>query len=641
MQRMSSPEYLSMPKKTPFPTIKLLLFAFVAVPLNCLWVIDTGIVGHGTNFTRVSLFMNTIFVLFVLTWLNIFFRRWLPKFVLQKEDLLLLYAMLSVSSGIAGHDIIQRLYPLLGHAFYFATPENEWAELFHAYVPKWLVVTDKSVLAGYYKDSAYLANSLYIQEHLRAWLIPSLVWATVVIAFVLSLLCISILLRRQWIEHERLSYPLAQIPLEVIEKGTNLFRTRLLWIGFAIAAGRDLINGLHYLYPAVPTLLHGRFMLSQYFTSRPWNALGWVPIEFHPFVIGLAYFMPLEMSFSTWFFYWFWRFERIAGSVIGVHALRGFPFVWQQSIGVCFVILVSALWMYRHQAFQIVQSILGKRDSSELRTNRRAIVGLLLSFGYLIGFCYWIGMQVWVAVLFFLILLSVSTVVTRIRAELGYPMHDLAFRPEDILVTALGTKRIGPRDLTLFAYLHFLTYAHRSNPQPHQLEAFKIADKLEFRIDKQLIVAMVLAIVVGSLAACWAYLHTAYKFWGSTWDGWPMFNKLQNWLTYSRSTDVRSLLWMGVGACMGGFFILMRRIFIWWPFHAAGYVVGGTWSLNLLWFSIFVSWLIKWIILKFGGLKLHRKAMAFFMGLVLGQFIMTSFWGLLGTILGRYMYRFI
>ncbi|MCD6505337.1 hypothetical protein J7M22_01810 [Candidatus Poribacteria bacterium] len=621
---------------------KLIFIAMVIVPLNNLWVMDTGVVGHGVNFTRVSLFMNTIFVIFVLTFLNVPLKRFLPSLSVTKGEMLLLYAMLCVSSGIAGFDIIQRLYPLLGHAFYFATPENEWAELIHPYVPKWLVVTDRSVLDGYYKRG-FFYRTLYREEYIRAWLVPSIAWSSVVIAVVLCMLCMNLLIRRQWTEHERLAYPLAQIPMEIIDGEINLFRSKLLWIGFAVSGGRDLINGLHYLFPIIPTILYGRFMLSQYFTTKPWNALGWVPIEFHPFAIGLAYFMPLDMAFSTWFFYWFWRFERVFGSVIGVKALRGFPFVWQQSIGVCLAILLFVLWMYRFQALRILKSLLGypDKDRDELRTCRWAILGFLLSFGYLVGFCYFAGMKVWVASAFFLILLSFSLVVTRIRAEIGYPMHDLAFRPEDIMVTVVGTRPIGPENLTMFGYLHFLSYAHRSNPQPHQLEAFKIAERAKLKMDRLLILGIILAIVVGSLSACWAYLHTAYRFWGSTWDGWPNFNKIQRWLSYSRGPNVRSMIWMGFGLLMGFFLITMRRLFIWWPFHAAGYVVGGTWSLNLLWFSIFISWLIKWVILKFGGLRMHRKASDFFIGLVLGQFVMASFWGLLGSIMGRYMYRFI
>jgi len=193
----------------------------------------------------------------------------------------------------------------------------------------------------------------------------------------------------------------------------------------------------------------------------------------------------------------------------------------------------------------------------------------------------------------------------------------------------------------MFSYLHFFTYAHRSNPQPHQLEAFKMSEGMKMRVGWLLITGMILATIIGALAACWAYLHTAYAYRGSTWPGWPIFGRLQRWLNYSRDTNVRSLIWMGIGTAMGMFFLLMRRFFLWWQLHPAGYVIGGTWSLNLLWFSIFLSWLAKWIILKFGGLKTHRKASNFFIGLVLGEFIMASFWGLLGTLLGQPMYRFI
>lgn len=632
--------------KTSIQVLKLSFIALILVPLNTLWVIDTGILGHGVNFTRVSLFMNTIFLLFILSLLNVFLKRKLPKFALSQTDMLLLYAMLCTSSAIAGHDMIQRLYPLIGHAFYFASPENDWQELFHAYVPKWLVVTDKSVLAGYYKDRGafFFHNTLYVEEYIKAWFLPSILWSTVIIALLIFMLCINILVRRQWMEYERLSYPLAQLPLEIIERGPSLFKTRLVWIGFAISAGITLINGLHYLYPALPSIFYGRFTLSRYFTAKPWNSLGWIPIEFHPFVVGLAYFMPLDLAFSTWFFYWFWRLERVLGSVIGVQALRGFPFVWQQSIGTCLAILIAAVWMYRFQAWRILKSFVGitsGEDTTVLTQYKWALLGIVLSLVYLIGFCYYAGMPVWVSLVFFLIFFGLSTTVTRIRAEIGYPMHDLAFRPEDIMVTVFGTRRIGPTSLTMFSYLHFFTYAHRSNPQPHQLEAFKIAERMKIKVGWLLITGMILAIIIGSFAACWAYLHTAYKFWGSTWPGWPIFNRLQRWLNYSRSTNVRSLIWMGVGVSMGSVFLIMRRFFFWWPFHAAGYVIGGTWSLNLLWFSIFLSWLVKWIILKFGGLKMHRKATSFFIGLVLGQFVMASFWGLLGSILSRRMYHFI
>jgi len=624
---------------------KLLFIGLVVLPINSFWVIDTGIAGHGVNFTRVSLFMNAIFVIFVLSLINPLLKKYTPRFALDTGDIVLVYAMLCVSSAIAGHDMIQRLFPLIGHAFYFATPENDWQELFHRYVPRWLVVTENSVLAGYYKERGeFYYDTLYVPEYLKAWLGPCLAWSSVIIALLVCMLCINWLVRKQWTEYERLSYPLAQMPLDIINNGPRLFKTRLIWMGFAASTIFNIVNGIHYIFPIAPSIFYGQFLLSQYFTTRPWNALGWVPIEFHPFAIGLAFFMPLDLSFSCWFFYWFWRIEQVLGTTFGGSMLAGFPFTWEQSIGTCAAILVMTLWGLRFLGVKIFRGFFRTppiAERSEMRGYRWAILGILVGMSYLIGFCYIAGMPLWVSTTFFLIFFGISTVVTRIRVEAGYPMHDFAFRPEDIMVTAFGTRPIGPTSLTLFSYLHFFTYAHRSNPQPHQLEAFRLADKMNLRMNGMLIAGILIATVVGSIAACWAYLHTAYHYRGSTWPGWPIFNRLENWLNYPRATDVKSLVFMGVGFGFGLWFLMMRRLFLWWPFHPAGYVIGGTWSLNLLWFSIFISWAAKFILLRFGGLKSHRQASAFFIGLVLGEFVTASFWGVIGAVLGQEVYRFI
>jgi hypothetical protein len=58
--------------------------------------------------------------------------------------------------------------------------------------------------------------------------------------------------------------------------------------------------------------------------------------------------------------------------------------------------------------------------------------------------------------------------------------------------------------------------------------------------------------------------------------------------------------------------------FIWWSLHPAGFAVSSSWSMNVLWSSIFISWAIKFAILKIGGLKLHRQSIPFFLGLILG-----------------------
>ena len=414
---------------------KLLFIGLVMLPLNNLWVVDTGITGHGTNFTRVSLFMNVIFVIFALSLINSLLKRYVARFALDMNDMVLIYGMLCVSSAIAGHDIIQRMFPLIGYAFHFATPENDWQALFHRYVPRWLVVTDKSVLVGYYKDREPIYdNTLYIAEYVRTWIGPCLAWSTVIVAALACMLCINLIVRKQWSESERLAYPLAHIPLQIINNGSRLFATRLLWVGFSVAVIFNLINGLHFLFPGVPGIFYGGFDLGRYFTAKPWNALGELPIRFHPFAIGLAFFMPLDLAFSCWFFYWFWRIEQVAGvalyssGMLGGLAgygdsIAGFPYVWAQSVGTCGAILLMTLWALRFTGKDVLYSIFRRhritrhsgatssgtaeitRENSEsraeIRQYRRALLGIIASMSYLVGFCYMAGMSVWVATAFF------------------------------------------------------------------------------------------------------------------------------------------------------------------------------------------------------------------------------------------------
>ena len=118
-----------MSNKSPNPNFSrqiwmLVFIGLIALPLNSLWVIDTGVTGHGVNFTRVSLFMNAICIIFVLSLTNPLLRRYAAKSSLTSRDMVLIYAMVCVSSAIGGHDIIQRMFPIIGYGFYFATPEK-------------------------------------------------------------------------------------------------------------------------------------------------------------------------------------------------------------------------------------------------------------------------------------------------------------------------------------------------------------------------------------------------------------------------------------------------------------------------------------------------------------------------------------
>ena len=83
----------------------------------------------------------------------------------------------------------------------------------------------------------------------------------------------------------------------------------------------------------------------------------------------------------------------------------------------------------------------------------------------------------------------------------------------------------------------------------------------------------------------------------------------------------------------------LRSRFTWWPFHPVGYALGNTFELDLLWCQLLVGWLCKVITLRYGGIKAYRAALPFFIGLILGDYVIASIWTLLGVATGLEMYR--
>jgi len=90
--------------------------------------------------------------------------------------------------------------------------------------------------------------------------------------------------------------------------------------------------------------------------------------------------------------------------------------------------------------------------------------------------------------------------------------------------------------------------------------------------------------------------------------------------------DTHKIVWMSVGALMMGAFLLLRTRLFWWP-HPIGYVMWmGPWPIHRMWFTYFLGWLIKTLIVRFGGQRVYLRGRNFFIGLIVGEALATFFW---------------
>ena len=443
-------------------TFKSVILSLILIPINCYWIMYTEMVWWGLFPTTMSLFFNAVFFVFAITLLNLLVRRisrnmGRGQWALTHGELLVIYVMLCMASAIASHDHAQVLIPMIGHVFWFDTPENEWRELLHRYIPTWGTVQDKQILEGFYEGQ----TTFYRIEVLQAWLGPALWWTSFIVVLVFVMLCINVVLRKQWTEREKLAYPIIQLPLEMTrDSGANFFRSRPFWTAFILVSLLNLINGFSYLFPTIP-IVGVRFRnISQFFTEKPWNAIGWTPFSIYPFVIGLGFFMPLDLSFSCWFFYLFRKMQRVTGAIIGIRGLPGFPYDRQQSLGAYLGLAIFAIWASRKYLTEVFKQVVTGRssldESVEPMRYRTAIVGIVLGCIYLIAFSVKIGISISLGIAFFAMYFALSTGITRMRVESGAPAHDLHYMgPDYALPTILGSRGMGGSNLTALSFLFF------------------------------------------------------------------------------------------------------------------------------------------------------------------------------------------
>jgi len=410
-----------MRSETSGVTFRAVLIGVLLIPFNAYWVTKSEVVLAITHATTLSLFFNVIFIILILSLLNILVKRLAPGYALYPGELLTIYVILCISTSLIGWDLMQILVPVMSYGFWFATPENEWQELFLDYLPEWLVVGDKDVIRGYYEGQA----NFYQFWIIKAWLKPVLIWTGFTLVLYFTMICIIVFIRKRWTEEEKLSYPIIQLPLEMAVHSGSFYKNRTMWMGFGITFLMDMIHGIHKFYPNIPDF-KTRFELAQLFSEHPWNAIGWLPICIYPFVIGLAYFMPLDLSFSTWFFYLFWKAQLVVRAALGFGSLSG-PYAGDQSMGAWLGIGILAIWLSRKSIFRVLRSLWTRKvedDSSEPIHYRWATLGLFSGFGLLIIFSWAAGMSVWVGLSFFILYFILVLAATRMRAELGPPTHD-------------------------------------------------------------------------------------------------------------------------------------------------------------------------------------------------------------------------
>jgi hypothetical protein len=635
------------------------LLGTLLIVVNAFFGTYAYVVVQALIWTQTSLLRGPLVMLALLVFANALLLRGARRHALSQPELLLLYAMLCLSTCAGGYGFVQILINVIAAPFHFATPSNGWQHTLWPHIPYWLAPREPGALRGFY----YGHSTLYASAALSTWAVPVAVWTGFIFTLFWVMLCMTTLMRRRWVEEERLTFPLAYLPLAMTERDpdvtsqTPFWRNRLMWAGFLVAGLLESVNFVSYLYPSIPSLPIkpiGPNQLDVLLTQRPWNAAGMLRLAFYPFVIGIGYLLSLDISFSCWFLYLGVKVANIASALLGFSEGGGggianrAPYVREQSVGAFIGIALFSVWMARRslaEAWREAKRPTGA-DRDELMSYRLAFFGGGAGALLLVGALYVAGIALPVAMGFVLVYLCFALTLARIVSEAGAGWAWAPqWSPTAFVTDAVGADRLSPANLTiLYQYTTWMSDM-RDNPMPQQMQSVKLGQSSGIS-PRAFLWPLLWAALFGTLCAFWAHLHIYYEFGASTAKVRPALAgtgpsqtaQTANLLKLPTSRDTAGLLAAGVGLILAIAFSRFRLTLAWWPFHPLGYALATTNSMDYMWCPFFVAWLAKYLTLRYGGIRAYRTALPFFLGLILGDYVVPALWSLWGMATHQQLY---
>ena len=647
------------PASLPSVPVRWLYPIAVGLPLivfNCGWIAHSEMKTGVTEMTIQTLFMGVTFLLFLVTLVNLLVRRIFgPCASMNQPELMTLYGMLSMSSVVAGIGNLGFFTPFLGNVFWYSNDANHWSEKLWPLLPSYIGPRDRDILKGFYEGH----SNFFQPEIMRAWAFPLIVWGLIFFILLATMMCLSSLVLRRWHDDEHLPFPVVALPLEMTRPNAPLYRLPLLWAGFAVPCILHSLNTLSGLYPTLPGLPINKMRDLVEGMPHPWDGLGSITLLLHPVGVGFGFLVNTDVLFSLWFFYLLKKVLNLVGALWGWRDaglnLYGdgsaqFPYWGYQAWGAWMAVSLAVAWTSRdYFRLYLRRAREGRKDSADPLPPRLALGGFVLGFVLLCGFVWSSGGSIWLPIAFFGIYFLIMTAISRLAAETAVLSPLLAWvSPQAMIPGLMGTTALAlsHTDLAHLGVLSWFNLDYRAAAMPQELQALVGVKRAGGNV-RPLPAVLLLAGAVAIVAAILWDMQLYYVYGAASANVNPYrvnmarapWGMLQGWLTTAKPPEPAAFAGMLVGAVVTFLLAYLRTVFVGFPLSPAAYVLNVSWANELFWFDMFVAWVCKAAIVRYGGMKLYTMALPFFLGLILGDFVTGSLWSIVGMFLQVEIFR--
>lgn len=587
--------------------------------------------------TPAAVFVFFLFIILINPLLGLLRRSW--RFT--SAELVTVYVMGAVACTLPTNGLVCRLLPHISSGTYYATPENEWHDRVLPHMASWLRVGDEQAVKWFYEG---LPQGRALPW--EAWLVPLLAWTPLLLAFFGIMTTLMILVRKQWVNNERLIFPLVQVPMAMIGEGekeaglvSRFFKTPAVWIGILVPVVLYSQRALHNYFPFIP---EGMPIAKYYFF---WNNKFRLRLSISYAVVGFGYLLSTKLGFSIWFLglltsmehavllhYGAAGSERVMGSALGSSNLV------YQGFGAMMALVAGALWTARHHLRDVARKVMRNApdvdDSGEILSYRQTLALLVVSVVGMMAWLYVARMSWWLVPPVVMVVFALMFGITRIVAEGGLAVTRPAMMPADVAVAGLGSTQLGPANIGALSTVDSWAGEMRTTMMAAVIHGLKLAETYVITNRRRLFAAILIAAVAATVAAVATVLKIGYTHGALNLSEW-FFGPDTATAPYSftayhlaNPTSFSSAFY-GVAAMGAGVQVLLMlasQHFLWFPIHPIAFPVSALWTTHHLMPSIFVAWLIKTVVLRYGGVKLYRRTRPLFLGLILGHYVAGGIW---------------
>ncbi len=517
--------------------------------------------------------------------------------------------------------------------------------------------------------------------------VPWKIWRPVLIAWAVFLglitagtMFLAQILYRDWTERENLPFPVAQLPLALLEEAEDeggeskpsIFTNPFFLAGLGISVLLLALTGIaHYQIVSLPlggAVTFQRVDFNQIFVREPFSFIKNNYLFLSPLLVGIALMIHQDILRGTlWIFFGLQILRLVTGifepslsESLG-SAWHGNKMPYYPELGTGAVLVFASVLLWRSRsAFVLFRRRHHDKfyDRDSYLSPRTAGIGLLvvvLAIGF---FLYRMGAQggggVFVVIMVIVWTFIAAIALSRARTEGGLAATGTTLVNNRVLDPGIGyAAHTAPANVKALASCEWLTVSTVPGLLAAQIEGLYLACRLKVKA-RTIAVAVAVAVAVSVAVGFLSYMALSYWtgalnndqrfFSGMVVCMWQMGGDL----VYRQASI--DWLWAGViavGALAMAALLILRKRYPKFPLPpicllivCLGTVVFQTGQDNLhptytagpyvcfIWGPMLVAFVIKKLLLRFGGMDLYVRSLPAALGLIFGQVVMVVFWNL-------------